>query len=151
MTIKISQDVDQDNKLNSESKDINKKFLGSVDRKESHDTARISLHNEIHNMFLNFVKTERKMSDAYFKVSLSAVYSDIFKKNLSWKNITDEADVQLNIKRILKDYSYIKIYDILKYYSDEAEQNMLEGSDIVNITAMFYSSLYFFVKREMTE
>jgi len=149
MAIIISQDSSQENKFNSESTDINKKFIGSIDKKDSHSTARVSLHNEIHNKYLNFMKNRRTMADSYFRVTLIAVYNEIFKKNLVWKNISLEVDIQLNIKRILKDYSYIQVYDIIKYYSDETDQPSLIGEDIVSLTAMFYSSLFLFVKNEL--
>lgn len=149
MAIIISQDTIQENKFNSESIDINKKFIGSIDKKDSHSTARISLHNEIHNKYLNFMKNRKTMTESYFRVTLIAVYNEIFKKNLVWKNISLEVDIQLNIKRILKDYSYVQVYDIIKYYSEETEQVALAGEDIANLTAMFYSTLFLFVKNEL--
>jgi hypothetical protein len=150
MAVKIEQDNQQENKLNHESPNINKKFIGSADKEKSNTTGKVDLHNQIHNKFMKFVKKNRTMTTAYFKATLSVVYQDIYKKNLVWKNIEIEADIQINIKKILKDYSYVKVYDILVYYSKEAGKDMLDSKNIVEVTAMFYSTLYFFVKRDLS-
>lgn len=142
MSIKISQDYAQENKINSESPDINKKFIGSVDKKDGETTSRTDLHNSIHNQYLSYIKTGRTMSDSYFKATMSAIYSDIYKKNLVWKNLTEDADIQINLKKILNNFSFVKSYDILKYYSEESGKGMLDDTALINLTGMVYATLY---------
>lgn len=151
MSIKISQDSAADNKLNSESEDINAKYLGSADKKESDSNSQSSIQNSIHNEYLQCVKTNRTMSDSYFKAVLMAVYSETFNKSLSWKNIQDDADIQINLKKLLNNYSFVKTHNILKYYSDEAGKDMLKGNDLISLTALFYATLHQFIKSAAPE
>jgi len=149
MAIRISQDYSQENKINNESEDINKKFLGSVDREDANTTTRTNIQNDIHNAYLNCVKTNRTMAAAYFKAALGAVYSEIYKKSMSWKNLQDDIDLQINLKKILNNCSYVKVHDILKYYSDEAEKDMIKDDDLINLTAMFFATLHNLIKDEI--
>lgn len=148
MSIVLKQDNEQNIKIEHESDNVNSKILSSMDNKESATTAKVDMHNIIHNKFLVDVKNNKQMNSAYFKVTLTAVYSEIYKKNLVWKNIPDDADIQINITKILKNTSYVKVYDILKFYAKDSQKDMLDDAQTADVTALFYSSLYFFDKRK---
>jgi hypothetical protein len=151
MSIQISQDSSSENKINSESENINDKYLGSVDKKDSDASNQGDIHNTIHNEYLNLVKNGRTMSQSYFKAALGAVYSETFGKSLVFKNIPDDADLQINLKKLHKNFSFAKTHDILKYYSDEAGKDVLKGGDFINLTALFYATLYDFIKNMTPE
>jgi hypothetical protein len=130
---------------------VNKKYLASADSENSTDDSNVNIHNDIHNKFISFVRKKKKMNSAYFRSTLTCVYTDVYKKNLVWKNINDDAEIKANIRNIKNDVSYTKVYGILNYYAKEGEKDVIGGKDLLNVTAMFFSTLHSFIKREFAE
>jgi hypothetical protein len=151
MALKLSQDSEQNNKVNDGSKNVNKKYMLSGDKEGSSDDTNVQMHNTIHNKFIKYVKKKKTMTDAYFKSTLTCVYDDVYKKHLVFKNIPDDPDIQNNIKSILQDVSYSKCYSILNYYAKEGGKDIIGAKDIIDVTAMFYSTLHHFIKREFAD
>jgi len=151
MALKLSQDTEQNTKVNDGGNNINKKYVASADTENTPEDTNAKLHNVIHNKFIDYVKSKRTMTDAYFKVALTCVYDDIYKKHLVFKNIPDDVEIQSNIKSILDNVSYSKCYSILNYYAKDGEKDIIGAKDIVDVTAMFYATLHHFIKIEMTE
>lgn len=149
MALKLSQDTEQSNKVNGGSKGVNKKYMVSGDKEDSSEDTSVKLHNTIHNKFISYVKSKKTMTDAYFRSTLTCVYDDVYKKHLVFKNIPDDEDIQANIKALQDDVSYSKCYSILNYYAKDAGKEIIGAKDIVDVTAMFYSTLYHFIKRGM--
>lgn len=141
MAVKIERDDNID--LNKESDNINKKQLTQSDNSDEANDAQ--LQNQIKNKIVKFTKDNRTMNDALFKVTLETIYYDIFKKKLTYRNIPDDIELQINIKKIAEDYSYVKGYNILEYYSHK--NKVLEGESLITVTALFYTTLNKFIKR----
>ena len=141
MPVKIEKDDELN--INEETKNINKKQL---EQKDASDESKDNqLHNQIKNKIIKFTKDKRTMNDALFKVTLETIYYDIFKKRLVYRNIPDDIELQINLKKIKDDYSYIKGYNILEYYSHK--NKVLEGKSLIVVTALFYTTLNTFIKR----
>lgn len=149
MSLKLTQDTSMDYKLTKNSSGVNKKLLVSADKKTSEDSNNVNLHNTINSKFVKNVKNKKKMSTEYFKATLSCVYSDVYKKKIIWADLKFDTDLQSNIKAIKSDISYIKIYEILDYYSKDAEKIILSSTQLIDLTAIFFSSLYFFIERNL--
>jgi hypothetical protein len=147
MSITLKQDNDQNVNIHNESDNVNNKIIVSMDRKDGSTTNNINIHNAIHNKFVIFVKDNKLMNMAYFKATFNVVFRDIFKTNLQWANIPTDIDIQINIKKILKDNSYLKVFNIIRYYSNESGKDLVDDKEAVDVTALFYSTLFQFVKR----
>jgi len=147
MPITLKQDNDQNVNIHKESDNVNNKIIVSMDKKDSGTTNNINLHNAIHTKFVIFVKDNKLMNMAYFKATFNVVFRDIFKTNLQWANIPTDIDIQINIKKILKDNSYLKVFNIIRYYSNESGKDLVDDKEAVDVTALFYSTLFQFVKR----
>jgi hypothetical protein len=145
MALKITKN-NGEKKLNSTSSDVNKKYIISPELK-GNDKKNADLHNAIYNKYIKYVKKKKTMSDAYFKSTLTCVYDDIFKKHLVWSNIPKNIEIQESINSILTDISFTRVYHILEYYTKDGENQVIQSKDIGDIVAMFYSTLYFFIKK----
>jgi len=145
MAIKIEKD---DNiNLHKETEDINKKQMQANDASDESDEK--DLQNQIKNKIVKFTKENRTMNDSLFKVTLETIYYDIFKKKLVYRNIPNDIELQINIEKIMDDYSYVKGYTILEYYSHK--NKVLEGESLVTVTALFYTTLKKFINRLKTK
>jgi hypothetical protein len=91
------------------------------------------------------------MNEAYFKNTLMCVYSDIYQKSLTLKNLPTDSEAQTNIKKIKTSVSYSRVYEILKYYSNDSGKNMLDENKLIDVTSMFYATLNSFIKRQFGE
>ncbi len=151
MALKLSQDTTQEHKVNTSSKNINKKYLASADNEGSTDESNVKIHNVIHNKFISYVRKQKYMNNSYFKSTLVCVYSDIYKKKLVWKNIVTDTEIKTNIKNIKNDVSYSKVYSILNYYAKDGAKDVINAKDLLDVTAMFFSTLNNFVKREFVD
>ncbi len=150
MALKISQDTEQNNKLTEKSSGVNKKYLANTDKSDTNDDSNVDIHNSIHNKFIKYVKSKKTMTDAYFRATLTCVYDDIYKKHLVFKNIPEDSEIQANIKSIKSDISFSRTYSILNYYAKDAGKDIIDGKNLIDVTAMFFSTLHHFIKREMS-
>jgi len=144
MSIKIKK---ENSNIYKETENINKQPLSTSD--SSPESTDRKLHNQIQSKVAQYLKEKRTMNDSLFKVTLETIYYDIFKKNLTYRNIPDDISLQINIKKIMDDYSYVKGYNILKYYMHK--NKIMPDESLLSVTALFYATLKNFIKRMDTK
>lgn len=144
MTITLSNDTSNEHQINNQSENINKKIIAPTN-----NNTDVTLHNQIYNLFIKYVNKNKTMNDDYFKTTLTCIYNDVYNKTLVWKDIPIVPTVQVNIKQLLTDYSYSKIYETLQYYVTTAKKITMSDTNILELTALFFSTLHFFIKRKL--
>ena len=148
MTIAFKKDIYQDHRLHTQSKNINRKYIISTDKENTNDDSNVKLQNEIHDKYVEFIKKDRKMNYVYFKNILTCVFQHVYKTPLKYNYITQDKEIQDNIIKILNDTSFFKIYEILKHYSNDEGKNIIEYDSLIDLTALFFSSLNFFISNK---
>lgn len=125
---------------------INNKIVIINENENSETSQDFDLNQKIFNKYLDFIKVKNMMHEEYFKILLPITYHNVFTKTLTWKNVPDEIDVQINIKKMLGDVSLIQTYEIFKYYNKK--NDTFKKENLIDLTALFYSTLYFYIKNE---
>jgi hypothetical protein len=124
--------------LYSKNSNINKSYISLHESNET--SSDIIIHNDILDLYITYVKQKKLLSLKYFKTLLPLYYKIIFHKSLIYKNINYDIVVQEDLFIILNDYSFINLYKIILYYMNDEHVN------VTQLTAMFYSTLYYTTK-----
>jgi len=135
--------INNNKNLYMKTDNINKCYIGFHENNET--TNDIILHNNILSLYINYIKNKKLLSLKYFKILLPLYYKFTFNKTIIYKNINYDITLKENLITLLNDYSVIQLYKIMLYYIND------DDIDIKQLTAMFYSTLYYINKEISTD